>query len=268
MPLAFHYDLTEKFRQQYVNAEKYLTPFIESVVPLDGKQILEIGCGEGGTLKSFLNKGCRCFGIDLSATKILYANEAMKHEVAEGLAAFMAADIYDPFISERYLNRFDLVILKDTIEHLVDRQKLLGMIKRWLAEGGVVFVAFPPWLMPYGGHQQMADTPLGKLPYCHLLPRPIYRRLLKLFGEDQVRIQGLMEVVDTRLTIHGFEQLLKKCGYRPIKKRLYLINPIYESKFGCKPIKQFSFIRALPWVRDVVTTTCYYLVKPLAGSRE
>ena len=265
MSLAFHHDREKTFGQQYRNCERSVLPFIESIIPPDEKRVLEIGCGEGGVLKPFLEKGCWCWGIDLNESKIQYAMGAMRREVTKERAFFAPMDIYDHTIFERVQDRFDIVILMNTIEHIPDHERLLKRINRLLAKQGVVFIAFPPWFMPYGGHQQLTHSILGKLPYYHLLPRFIYKNLLKLFGENEALIQALMEVRDTRLTIGTFEKLMKECGFRCLKKQYYLINPIYEVKFGLPTMKQLPGLRSIPWIRDFVTTTCYYLVQPDAN---
>ena len=262
MPLAFHSDRAEKFEQQHRNARHYILPFIEEVRPVDGTEVLEIGCGEGGILKAFLERGCRCTGVDLSAAKIEFAREYLRAEIDERRISFIAQDIYDPEVGASLTDRFDLIVVKDTIEHIYGHERFLGQMRSFLREGGVVFLGFPPWRMPYGGHQQMADTTIGKLPYYHLLPRPLYRRLLKAFGESESRVEVLMEIVDTRLSIRDFEVLVRGTGYRVRHRRFYLINPIYEYKFGLKPVRQLPLLRNVPWVRDFVTTTCYYVVEP------
>jgi len=117
------------------------------------------------------------------------------------------------------------------------------------AEGGV--------LKPF------ADSVMGKMPYCHLLFRPLCRGLLALFGEGRARIEALLDMADTRLTIHGFEKLMKECRYTPLKKQFYLINPMYAFKFGMPAFKQLPGMDAFPWIRDFITTTCYYLLKPI-----
>lgn len=261
MPLDFHSDLSQKFRQQYLNTKSSTIPFIESVTSINNKRIMEIGCGEGGILKAFTDIGCSCLGIDLSISKIEYANKVMKDEISNGAITFISDDIYNLVNNGQYYGQFDLVILKDTIEHIYNKKKLLLMIKNFLNSRGMVFIAFPPWNSPYGGHQQMANTKFGKLPYYHLLPRSFYKWLLKLFGESEQKVQGLIDHINTRMSIKNFEKLLVSCDYIQIKKELYLINPIYEFKFGLKPIKQLPVIRSINWFRDFVSTTCYYLVR-------
>ena len=55
----FHADRKRYFDIQVLNAEKYVIPFIEEKFPIaGGMRVLEIGCGEGGVLKAFINIGC------------------------------------------------------------------------------------------------------------------------------------------------------------------------------------------------------------------
>jgi hypothetical protein len=44
-------------------------------------------------------------------------------------------------------------------------------------------------------------------------------------------------------------------------RNLYLVNPIYQQKFGLKPRKQFRLVAAIPGFRDFVTTCAYYLIR-------
>ena len=64
----FHADRKRYFEIQLLNAEKYVIPFIEEKFLIKpGMRILEIGCGEGGVLKAFINKGCEGVGVEMDA---------------------------------------------------------------------------------------------------------------------------------------------------------------------------------------------------------
>lgn len=265
MPLPFHRDRSAKFDQQYLSAKKHVVPFIETTDDVNRKSVLEIGCGEGGNLKAFLERGCTCLGVDLSAPKITYANRTFRNEIEHGRISFVTSDIYDPEVSRSLHHRFDIVVIRDTLEHIYDHERILRQIGAFLREGGVLFVAFPPWCMPFGGHQQMAHSTLGKLPYYHLLPRSVYRGLLKLYGE---RADNWTALVDTRISINYFEKLLRRTGYRKLRRQFYLINPIYEQKFGLRAVRQLPLLADLPWIRDFVTTACYYIARPDPGTHD
>jgi hypothetical protein len=53
---------------------------------------------------------------------------------------------------------------------------------------------------------------------------------------------------------------LKKTGFNIVKEKQWLINPVYEYKFGWKPKTQFGIVNAIPFIRNFFTTGSYYLV--------
>jgi hypothetical protein len=130
-------------------------------------------------------------------------------------------------------------------------------MQTWLVPKGVIFFGFPPWHMPFGGHQQIARSFLAKLPYIHLLPRVMYKALLQLNREP---VAELLEIRDTRITIERFERICSEQGYGIINKLHYLINPIYQWKFGWKPQVQWKLISKIPYLRNFLTTCVYYLI--------
>lgn len=257
----FHADRKRYFDIQKMNAEKYVIPFIEQSVPVEaGMRVLEIGCGEAGVLLPFLERGCIAVGVELDAPRLIMANDMLKEYVEAGKVSFIAKDIYKVDAEKELGGRFDLIILKDVIEHIHDQPKLIAEMKRFLNTGGSIFFGFPPWQMPFGGHQQMnTHKLLSKLPYYHLLPAPVYKWLLKKYNGP---VDALMEIRDTRISIERFEKIVKRTGYRIANKVHYLLNPIYEYKFGWKAKKQLPLISAIPYFRNYLTTCVYYLITP------
>jgi len=256
----FHADRKRYFDIQVMNAEKYVIPFIEEKFPVKpGMRVLEIGCGEGGVLKAFINKGCEGLGVELDTPRIDDALKFLPDDVAEGKIRFVAKDIYLVDIEKDLSGKFDIIVLKDVIEHIHDQPKLIGWMKNFLNPGGIVFFGFPPWYMPFGGHQQMCRSRVSKLPYIHLLPRGVYRWILKKKKEP---VEALMEIRDTGISIERFEKICRKEGYSLLHKQHYLLNPIYEWKFGWKPRKQAGLIKAIPFFRNFLTTCVYYIIQP------
>lgn len=256
----FHADRKRYFDIQVMNAEKYVIPFIEEKFPVrPGMRVLEIGCGEGGVLKAFINKGCEGVGVELDTPRIGDAIKFMPEEVAAGRIKFVAKDIYRVDAEKDFNGLFDIIILKDVIEHIHDQPKLIGWMKQFLKPGGIIFFGFPPWYMPFGGHQQICRSKLSKLPYIHLLPRPLYRGILKNRKEN---VAEMMEIRDTGISIERFVRICRKQGYNILHNRHYLLNPIYEWKFGWKPRRQGLVIKAIPFFRNFLTTCVYYIIQP------
>lgn len=262
MSLYFHGNAPLKFQHQYLVTLNYIIPYLEAKkVFREGMHVLEIGCGEGGVLKAFIERNCVCTGMDLSESKIENGKKLLAEEIGAGKMELFTADIYDEKVMEAFKGKFDLIVLKDTIEHIPDQQRVMKQLPVYLKEGGGFFFAFPPWCMPFGGHQQTASSKLGKMPWMHLLPRGLYASWLRLTKERPEVIEALLEIHDTQISINRFERICTNTGYTIVDRRLYLLNPIYRYKFGRTPRIQFSFIAALPVLRDFVTTGVYYILK-------
>ncbi len=262
MSLKQHTSITERFRQQYLNSQDYLIPFIEEAMPLlPDMKIMEIGAAEGGVLKAFTDRNCWVFGVDLNPARIDVARDMMAEEVLAGKADFLAANVYDEAFGNEWAGQFDLILLKDTIEHIPEQERFIPYIKKFLKPGGKIFFGFPPWRMPFGGHQQICRGKwLSKLPYYHLLPKGIYQAILKAGKEPENVITELLEIKSTGISLARFERIAQKSDLHIANKRLYLFNPIYRFKFNLKPREQYKLLGSVPYFRDFVTTAGWYLV--------
>lgn len=259
----FHGNKKRYFDIQYKVTKDYIIPYLQNFMSLDQpKQVLEIGCAEAGVLKAFVEQGHQCTGIELNPHRVQLAESFLAQELSDGKISFITRDIHEIDVPKDIGHGFDLIILKDVIEHIHDQRKFIQKLHAFLNPGGKVFFGFPPWQMPYGGHQQICRNKfLSKLPYFHLLPMPIYKFVLKQFGETPERIDDLVEIKQTGISLERFERLLKEAKYRISKRQLFLINPIYKYKFNLKTRKQSGIIARLPFVRNYVTTCGYYLIE-------
>ena len=254
-----HLDPLQYINEQIITTQKYIVPFIQQVKQIDASlQVLEIGCGEAGNLKPFLDLGCKCTGVDFSTHKIEKGREFFStHPFAKNIR-LISEDIYK---TKEFHAQFDIVIIRDVIEHIHDQDKFLVLLKDLMTPNGVVFFAFPPWQNPFGGHQQICESKfLSSLPYYHLLPVPLYRTVLKMFGESEGKISGLLEIKETGISLERFERLFKKNGYIEKLRTIYFINPNYEVKFGIKPRKLTKLLREIPYLRNYISTCGYYLL--------
>lgn len=255
-----HANRLQYFTEQGETTRKYVIPFLEERMAINASvSVLEPGCGEGGNLKPFLDIGCECVGVDLDVPRIKEGIELFSTHPNNRLLTLIGEDMYK--VEGQLTGRFDLIILRDTIEHIHDQEKFMEYLKRFLKPGGMIFFAFPPWMMPFGGHQQLSASKfLSKLPYFHLLPKFLYVAIFKAFGESQLMIDAFLEIRETRISLERFERILKNTGYKIDKKTLYLIQPNYETKFKLKKRVLFPFFASIPWLRNFYCTAGYYLV--------
>lgn len=254
-----HQNRNAYFQEQTYTTQKYVIPFIDDIIKIDNNiSILEIGCGEGGNLVPFANIGCNVLGIDLSEKKIENAKLFFKDHENSKNVRFICDDIYN----ESCINeQFDLIFMRDVLEHIHNQEKFLHYVKRFLKPQGKFFLGFPPWQNPFGGHQQMCKSKLlSNLPFWHILPMPLYKGIMKIFGEHKSTINALVEIKETRISIERFKKIAKNEKYKIEKEVFYFINPNYEVKFKLKVRKQLNIISLIPYFRNYTITTCYYLI--------
>ena len=148
-----HKDRQVYFKEQGDTTKKYVIPYVSSMMKLDeNARVLEVGCGEGGNMTPFLDLGCETVGVDISATQIEKAQEYLSSNNYSKFKV-VAQDIYDTTAAD--IGTFDLIFLRDVIEHIPNQEKFFEEIGKFLKPSGVIFFGFPPWRMPFGGHQQM-----------------------------------------------------------------------------------------------------------------
>jgi SAM-dependent methyltransferase len=261
MALSFHGNVAVMLDQQYQTTRNFIIPFIEKFHPItEQTRVMDIGCGFGGVLRAFLERGCSCLGVDLNTYSIEQAQREQAQWVATGQARFEAIDIYK---FEEMPELFDIIIFKDSIEHIPEQARIIKYVKRFLKPDGKVFFGFPPWPMPFGGHQQLMRNKFwSRIPWYHLLPKFLYRPILKMAGESPEMIAELLEIKDLGLYTHTFERYVRQGGYKILERKIFLTNPIYAYKFNIKPRTQPKMLGAIPIVRDFVSTCVYYLITP------
>lgn len=95
------------------------------------KTVLEVGCGAGGILSVFQDRGSEVLGLDYDE---IYLAEARRHEIP------VVKGPIETFASE---NKFDLIILCHVLEHLVNPVQLLKELRGLLTPGGILYIEVP-----------------------------------------------------------------------------------------------------------------------------
>lgn len=104
----------------------------------EGCHTLDLACGLGGYIPPLQARGARVVAVDFN----------IPHKVK--VIPFAVADaLHVPFPD----NCFDLLICTNLIEHVPSPAELLREIWRVLKPRGVVYLSYPPYYSPKGGHQ-------------------------------------------------------------------------------------------------------------------
>lgn len=260
MSFKFHKNKKAYFELQSDTTARYILPFIaEKKQDWSDEYVMEVGCAEGAILSAFLERGASGVGVELNPKRIEMARDFLEEYLITGQVELFARDIYDFDPEEK--KKPSLIVLKDVVEHIPNQENLIPRLNELLAPGGRIFFAFPPWQMPFGGHQQVCRNKiLSLLPYYHLLPKKIYKGILEMAGEKESTVRELLEIKDTGISIERFERIVNQNTMPILKKRAYLFNPVYEKKFGIPPREQSSIVSKLPVLRNYLTTGMYYLI--------
>ncbi len=179
---------------------------------LNGKRILDFGCGMGGmSLWYAKNWECQVVGVDIDPHHIEIARHLQQKFNTTNVRFEKRNILENPFETP-----FDLVILNDVVEHLASSilNPVFKAIYRTLKDDGQLFVSFPPWESPYASHL----THVIKIPWCQFLPRQVLHKLIEnhnrpivgaLESDLRSAYQGL-----NKMTVKKLKPLLKENGFQ------------------------------------------------------
>ena len=141
--VAARFDAAEaRFKPSVSEDDARLTALIRTIGPLEGRRLLDLGCGKGRFASHLVSLGAEVVGIDLAA--------AMLAE-ARGIDRAKASARRLPFADAV----FDVVFAVEVLEHVGDVQPVIQEVRRVLKPGGTLAIidknalaldANRPWL--------------------------------------------------------------------------------------------------------------------------
>jgi SAM-dependent methyltransferase len=178
---------------------------------VEGRSVLDYGCGGGHTCVLMAQRGARrVLGVDRepvdfadSQVEELYPELADRIDVRQISAA---SDIGDEL--------FDLVLSKNTFEHVDDPDRYVAEMVSLLAPGGQLVIGFGAlWKSPYGGHLQH----MTKVPWAHLMiPEQVVLRERRRYrpNEDPACYEEVKGGLN-RMTLAKFRETMERSGLEP-----------------------------------------------------
>lgn len=253
----------QKYREyQAALASRYLIPKLRAWgIDPAGKRVLEVGCGDGGCAAEFHRAGAEVTALDIDERLVRIALELNRQEAIE--YPIHVGDICDESCSALQAASFDIVLLRDVVEHLERLDQALRVVLGHLAPGGVLFVDFPPYYSPYGAHQQtlprkkIGFLPYNKLPYIQLLPDALFYRIV---GGDSAASREVMRLRRIRLTLRRFRRQVRAAGLRTRNEHLYLLRPSFKLRYGT-PVLAAFLLGAIPGLNEFVVTGANFLLE-------
>lgn len=246
------------FDYEQVLARETLIPWLGRHLSLAGLRVGDFGCHQGGVL-AVLRQDCGVaagIGFDLNQRAIASSPLPVDDQFYLKQQDILAINPKD--------FPFDLILFRDSLEHIPPYFEALAMAQACLPAGGHIFVSFPPYYSPFGGHQQYAKNGFKLTPYVHYLPTSLFFRLMQC--EDNAymsaaeSVEDLQAVRQTRLTLGKLEQAARRLQLDIVARDLYLLRPAFKVRYGL-PTVPAAWLGRVPLLREVVVMGAYYLLR-------
>lgn len=223
-------------------------------MPVNGLEVLEVGCGHGGITVYLALAGAKSVtGIDINVLNLERARrfaDDTARRFGEGCKLpieFREMDAYEMTFA---LESFDLVICDNSIEHFTRPEAVVQQAARVLRRGGRLLVpAFSSIYSKYGLHLKQGL----KVPWANLFfsERTIIRAMQRRAQDDphlRVIYPGLDEAPERVCDLRRYKDL-NDITYAEFKRIAARANLKIEW-FRPTPTHFGLIVRRLPWLRN------------------
>lgn len=138
------------------NLQKRIS-LIQNNLDIDGKKIIDCGCGSGHYVNELLSLGADAYGIEFNSEKISQFkkdNPDIEYRVQTG-------DIENMKYEDNF---FDIALLNEVLEHVTNESNALLEIKRVLKPNGILIIFSPNRLYPFETHSVKLKSSNKNLP--------------------------------------------------------------------------------------------------------
>jgi SAM-dependent methyltransferase len=175
--------------------------------PLDGRRILDVGCGLGMYVRQFRAFSAEVYGVDVDAEKVTEACRELPNIQTAAAETLPFPD-----------GRFDVVLLHEVLEHVTDDRRALAEALRVTDTGGRVLVFVPNRWYPFETHGAYwrGQYHFGNIPLINYLPDRWRNRLaphVRVYTAGDLR--RLVDGLPSRIAYHtqiypGFDNVVAR----------------------------------------------------------
>ncbi|MEW6113071.1 MAG: methyltransferase domain-containing protein [Thermodesulfobacteriota bacterium] len=190
---------------------------------LQGKRFLDYGCGAGYfSVHAALSGAAQVVGVDAEETVLSTARYFARQENVDKLCHFSPSDRFPSFPPHA---RFDVILMKDVIEHVEDDQGLLEDAASVIEPGGTIVIST---------QNAMSINYLLEGTYQRAI-----RKNHRWFGWDDTHLRFY--------TPPALASKLRRAGFRPVRWRSAYLIPYRLPRLPGSG-KKFTRIDALSWI--------------------
>ncbi len=237
----------EEYTQVQIKWAEARYKLISKYINLEGKTVLDAGCGTGGKTFFYSQKGVnKIYGVDLNPVSINTAKEMFGNTPN---IEYICGSITELPYSE---NSFDYVILNDVVEH-IERPILeaaLLELKRVVKPEGSILLEFPPWTSHDASHlYDYISVPWCQLFFSDETLINVVRKVADKKGVSKDKVDFLIKDFGelNRITFSESRQLFKKLQLRVIRHdKLVFFN--------------WNWLRYIPYFNRFVTKRVFAIL--------
>lgn len=158
-PEAFAWDMNNHLTARMDGDRRNVIPWLNSVMPLAGKRILELGCGTGASTIALAEQGAAVTAVDLEGDDLEVARVRVEaYGVTENVTIRYANAVQ--VLEETLPGSYDMILFFACLEHMTHLERMSSLKRSWalLPKGGILaIVETPNRLWYYDSHTSLSN---------------------------------------------------------------------------------------------------------------
>ena len=196
--MANHHQTWENYRKFSDERGWLVAIVLQQFTSLERKNVLDYGCGEGGTSRTLARFGAKVIAVDIKTeVEPAIQNSDVKFIDAQNEALYLKSQEYD------------IIILQDVIEHVPNPEKLVNQVKDALRLHGLIYISTPNRYSVLNiisdPHWNLPGVALGSRRMVAFLVQKIFRRDMRDRGDWAALLS--LNKLKKLLAINNFEMI-------------------------------------------------------------
>ena len=168
--------------------------WIESLMPLAGQKMLDVGCGGGILADAMARQGAQVLGIDLASKSL---KVAQLHALEAGTQGVQYQQISAEDLAQEQAGQFDGVTCMEMLEHVPDPASVVAACAKLVKPGGWVFFSTlnrnpKSFLMAIVGAEYVLNLlPRGTHEYARLVKPSESANCSRVQGLNVMHMRGM-----------------------------------------------------------------------------
>jgi SAM-dependent methyltransferase len=201
------------------------------------KRVLDIGCGHGSLCVYVASRAAALvIGVDIDSRRIEFFRENLKANYPHLIDNCKCHCCSSSDLKE---SGFDMILSKDTLEHIIEPERVLSDVREKLAVGGRFYAGFGPlYYSPFGDHRRLRTG----LPWAHVIipERILFRRLREKHG---IAADSVFDLGLNKFRAADYERLISNSGLRIVLCRTNVSRNVISRAFSVaahvRPLREY-----------------------------